>query len=84
LGANPGLGCALGHGLSGVGRRDDLFDQALGAATADTVDQHQDTHPRDRVDRIGNHAQMREDIFDVRGLDELEAAALDEGDVAAL
>ena len=37
--------------------------------------------PRHRVARVRDHAQVREHVLDVRRLDELEAAALDERDV---
>ncbi len=39
--------------------------------------------PRDGVARVGEDAQVRERVLDVRGLDELEPAALDERDVVA-
>ncbi len=39
--------------------------------------------PTDRIQRVGNDTKMRQQIFDVRGFDELDAATFDEGQPAS-
>jgi hypothetical protein len=51
---------------------------------AEAVEQQQDAVPGDGVARIGHHPQVGEHVLDVGGLDELEAATLDERDVPLL
>ena len=48
----------------------------------DTVVQAEQPEPRDIVGRVGDHAQRREEVADVGGLGEPQAAVLDERDAA--
>ena len=52
-------------------------------ARSDALEQQQHAVPGDGVARVLDHAQVRQHVLDVRRLDELEAAALDERDVGA-
>ena len=58
-----------------------VFQNLRAALGADALQQQQDAVPRDRVLGVGEHAQMRQHVLHVRGLDEPEAAPLHERQV---
>src|SRR3989454_2429088 len=61
--------------------RQDRVDQRLALPRPDALDQQQQPVPADRVARVLDHAQVREEVLDVGRLDELEPASLHERDV---
>jgi hypothetical protein len=82
--ARPGLRSLLRHGEARqrrVGQRH-TFENAGGGSGTDTGQQLQHAEPGDPVARVLRKAQDRDQVLDVRRLQELQAADLDEGDVA--
>src|SRR3989442_1137592 len=61
--------------------RQDGLDERLALLRPDALDQQQQPVPADRVVRVLDHAQVREDVFDVSRLIELDPASLHERDV---
>ena len=75
VGEEPGEGVRLGHA--------ELIDEPAGAGGADAVEESEHPVPRQLVARVLEDAQQAQQVLDVRALEELQAAVLDEGDVAA-
>ena len=69
---------------SAVGNADaDGIHDRAGTGWPDPVEQLEDAEPADLVEGVLQDPEQRQRVLDVRGLHELEAAVLDEGDVAA-
>ena len=60
-----------------------MVQHALRGGRPDAGQELQHAESGDAVARILDEAQQRQQILDVRGVEELQAAELDEGDVAA-
>ena len=72
------------RGLLHRGRRRQMAHQILRRPRPEPLEQQDHAVPRDRVARVRHDAQVRQDVLHVGRVEELEAAALDEGDVGAL
>ena len=77
-----GRGTERGERVDGVSTHH-LIEDFAGTGRADAVQQLQHAKARHTVGGVFGPAQDRQHILDVRGLDKLEAAEFDEGDVAA-
>ena len=73
--------CRVGEG--GLGGVPQGVEQRLGGGGADAGDELQGAEAGDAVGRVLGEAQAGEHVLDVGGVEELQAAELDEGDVAA-
>ena len=66
-----------------IGRLGHVVEHALRRRWPDARQELQHAEAGDAVARVLDEAQQRQQILDVRGVEELQAAELDEGDVAA-
>lgn len=61
----------------------ELIEESGGFGLTDAWEQHEDAEACDSIERIIGHTQEGEEIADVGGFEESEAAVFDEGDIAA-